>query len=126
MSERIGFAKVKQAMLDSRFRETLPETFAPEIAKFLSNPGCGCNTPIYQKVLREAGPQLKAYFPNLEYIAPQDEAAELAQNHWSVINCHVDDLQGYLKKLPPGRKQLAVARFQDQVTVIVNELDIIY
>jgi hypothetical protein len=29
-------------------------------------------------------------------------------------------------KLPSGRKQIAVARYENMVTVVVNELDIIY
>jgi hypothetical protein len=125
MAERIGFSKVKQALFDVRFRLTLPESLQEDVNKFLNNPGCSCNGPIYRRVLQEAGDQLKMYFPTLEYVAPDVEAAELANNHWSVINCHVNELEGKLKKLPPGRKQIAVSRYGDQVTVVVNELDVI-
>lgn len=125
MAERIGFAKVKQALFDIRFRLSLPDSLQEDVAKFLNNPGCSCNGPIYRRVLKEAGDQLKAYFPTLEYVSPDQEAVELSNNHWSVINCHVDELEAKLRKLPPGRKQVAVSRFEDQVTVVVNELDVI-
>lgn len=126
MPEKISFLKVKQALLDPRFRDSLPPTFAPEIDKFLKNPGCSCNVPIYKKVLSEGGDQLRLYFPDLEYVPPAIEAERMAQNNWIVINCHVDDLEARLKKLPPGRKQVEAARHGDQVTVIVNELDVIF
>jgi hypothetical protein len=40
-----------------------------------------------------------------------------------VINCNVNELSEELRKLGPGRKQVDVARFQDQVTVIINHLE---
>jgi hypothetical protein len=46
----------------------------------------------------------------------------MAQNTWTVINCNIDELEKRLKALPPGRKQLELARYEDQVTVVVNEL----
>lgn len=124
MAERISFSKVKQALLDIRFRVTLPDSLAGEVAKFMNNPGCSCNAPIYKKILEEAGPQLKAYFPTLEYVPPSQEVEELPENQWSVINCHKDELESKLRRLPAGRKQIAIARSGDQVTVVVNELDI--
>ena len=50
----------------------------------------------------------------------------MAENHWTVINCHIDELESKLKKLPPGRKQIAITRYADQATVVVNELDILW
>ena len=31
-----------------------------------------------------------------------------------------------VKKLNKGRKQIAISRYEDQVTVIINELDILF
>jgi hypothetical protein len=92
----------------------------------MQNPGCACNVPIYRRVLREAREQLNEYYPGRELTDPDEEIRKLAENNWLVINCHVDDLEKKLHELPPGRKQLAVSRFEDQVTVVVNELDVIY
>ena len=50
----------------------------------------------------------------------------MADNQWSVINCSIDDLEKQLRKLGPGRKQLDIARYEDQVTVVINELDIVF
>ena len=52
-----------------------------------------------------------------------EEAVNLIENHFTVINCHIDELAARLQKLPLGRKYISVARFEDQVTCIVNELD---
>lgn len=117
---------VKQALRDSRFRESLPTDFADDIQQYLKNPGCACNTPFYRRILSEAGKQLQEYFPGRTLSNIDEEIKKLAENHWLVINCHVDELDERLRRLPPGRKQLAVARYEDQVTVVVNELDVIY
>jgi hypothetical protein len=117
---------VKQALRDSRFRESLPSSFQEEIQKYLQNPGCACNVPIYKKIMSEAKEQLQTYYPNRSVAHLEEDAKKLAENHFSVINCHIDELEEKLKKLPIGRKQLAVARYEDTVTVVVNELDLIY
>lgn len=126
MSRPIGLIEVKQALRDSRFRNSLPESFKEDMQKYLNNPGCACNVPIYQKIMREAKKELQAYFPNRNVADVDEEVKKLAQNNWSVINCHIDELETKLRKLSPGRKQVTVARFEDQVTVVVNELDVIY
>ena len=118
--------EVKQALRDRRFRDTLPPDFQEEIQKYLQNPGCSCNVPLYKKVMTGAKAQLQAFYPNKSIADLDEEANKLVENHWGVINCHVDELQEKLKKLPPGRKQIAVSRYEDLVTVIVNELDVIH
>lgn len=35
-----------------------------EVAKYLQNPGCGCNVPFFKKLLQVAVPQLKEYYGN--------------------------------------------------------------
>ena len=126
MSRPIGLMDVKQALRDRRFRESLSSEFQEDLQKYLQNPGCACNVPIYKKIMTQAKAQLQAYYPNRSVANLDEEAKKLAENHFSVINCHVDELEARLKKLPPGRKQLAVARYEDTVTVVVNELDVVY
>ena len=126
MVKKITLLDVKQALRDARFRSVLPSELNEDIQKYLQNPGCACNMPIYRKVLKLAGKQLKEYFPDRELVDPDEEIKALAENHWSVINCHKDELEGKLRKLPSGRKQIAIARFEDQVTVVVNELNEIW
>lgn len=126
MSRPIGLMDVKQALRDRRFRESLGSDFTEELQKYLQNPGCACNVPIYKKIMIDAKAQLQAYYPNRSVANLEEEAKKLAENNFSVINCHIDELEARLKKLAPGRKQLAVARYEDTVTVVVNELDVIY
>jgi hypothetical protein len=47
------------------------------------------------------------------------------RNNFSVINCSIGELEEKLQSLKGGRKQISMARFEDQVTVIVNDLDIV-
>lgn len=54
---------------------------------------------------------------------PTEEIKPLQENQWTVINCSIQELQGRLQGLGPGRKQVEVARFQDQVTVVINDLE---
>lgn len=126
MGKKIGLMDVKQALKDERFRNALEPSFKKEVDEFIKNPGCPCNVPLYRRILKNAKKQLREYFPGDEIADVEKELKQLAKNNWSVINCNVRELESLLKKLPPGRKQLAVTRFEDQVTVIVNELDILY
>jgi hypothetical protein len=126
MKKRISIHDVKQALLDERFRASLPEELKDDVNKFLKNPGCACNHPIYTNVMKKAAKQIAAYFPSKEQPDPEEiqkEVEKMSRNEWQVINCHIDDLAAELQKLGPGRKQLDVARWQDQVTVVVNHLD---
>ena len=117
---------VKAALRDGRFRLTLPKELDEDMAKFLQDPSCTCNLPFYRKILSLCKTQLETYFPGKEVLAPEEEAKQLAQNNWKVINCHINELEGVLRNLGPGRKLVAPCRWQDQVTVVINELDLIY
>jgi hypothetical protein len=126
--KRISVHDIKQALLDPRFRETLPPALNDDVAKFLKNPGCSCNHPIYSNVMRKASKQVADYFPAKEAAVEEfeKEVEKLAKNEWQVINCNVNELADRLRALGPGRKQLEVARWQDQVTVIINHIDGVY
>ena len=117
---------VKHALFDERFRNALPEELSNEVQRFLNNPGCSCNHPIYRSVMKKASSQLAEYFPSKTPVDIEEEMKQLAKNEWSVINCTVDELVHHLKKLPPGRKQLDIARYENQITIVVNELDLVY
>ena len=117
---------VKKALKDSAFRETLPEILNEDIKKFLNNPSCACNVPIYHKVMKHGGEALRKYYSDKVLVTPEEEAVQLAKNNWSVINCSIGELELKLKNLRPGRKQIAMSRYEDQVTVVINELDILF
>lgn len=129
MKKRVTIHDIKQALLDERFRSSLPADLTEDVQKFLKNPSCGCNHPIYLRVMQKARPQVAAYFPSKEEPEAEDiekEIHKLSRNEWQVINCSVNELSDELRKLGHGRKQLEIARWQDQVTVVVNHLEGIY
>lgn len=126
MEKKITLNDIKKALKDARFRSSLPKALDKEVEAFLDNPGCSCNIPLYRKVVKECGEQLAKYYPGLKVPDHDEEVSRLAENHWIVINCTVDELEGRLKKLGPGRKQIDVARYEDKVTVVVNDLDLVY
>ena len=119
--QRIKLLDIKQALLDDRFRKILPDELTADVQKFLQNPGCACNHPIYRRVAKIASKQLAEYFPTKEPVEDIEET--IAQNNWTVINCSISELASKLRNLGPGRMQLDVARWEDQVTVVVNHLD---
>ena len=124
---KVNIHDIKQALLDERFRASLPETLTEDVQKFLKNPRCACNHPIYMSVMRKAGKEIANYFPMKE-TPPAEEIEKTleraAVNEWQVINCHINELTAELRKLKAGRKQLDIARWEDQVTVVINHLDI--
>lgn len=117
---------IKMALKDPIFRDSLPSELTSDIQKYLQNPGCACNLPIYQKIMKVAQMQLASYFPNKIIVTVEEEMQTLSKNNWTVINCHINEVQEKLKQLGPGRKQIALSRFEDQATVIINELDFVY
>jgi len=123
---KISLLDIKQALKDSRFRDTLPSNLTDEVHKSLKNPSCACNMPLYRKILKECGDQLRSYFPTRDLIDIDEEVKKMAENKFSVINCSIHELEEKLRKLGVGRKQIAMSRYGDQVTVIVNDLDVIY
>ena len=125
-NSKISIQDVKKALKDSRFRLTLPKDFESQVNEFLNNPGCACHLPLYGRILKECGDQLSRYFPGMKMPEQGEDIRELAENRWTVINCGVDELESKLKHLAPGRKQLDVARWEDQVTVVINELDVVF
>ncbi len=118
---------VKHALKDKRFRDALPESLHAGAEKFMKDPGCACHHKFIKQVLKEAKDQLLQYYPSAKEITdPDQEIERLAKNNWRVINCHVDELESKLQELPQGRKQLDIARWEDKVTVVINELEVLY
>ena len=126
MNKIVTLMDVKQALRDPRFREGLPKGFEEDIRKYQQNPGCACNVPLYKRVMTEAKDELQAYYPSKSVVSLEEDAKKLAENNFSVINCTTETLEQKLKNLSPGRKQIAIARYEDQITVIVNDLDFLY
>lgn len=119
MSIEINQEKIKKALLDSKFRSLYPE-LKKEIDQWIENPGCKCNIPLYNTILSDIS-RLKLYFGQESVVTEPILEIPGQVNHWSIFNGHIDKLNDYLQSLSPGPKQIAIARWQDQVTVIVND-----
>ncbi len=118
--------EVKQALTDGRFRDALPLEIRDEVVKYLHCPSCASNINFFRKVHKTCRKQLVEYYPGKEFFDEEKEIETLAENHWSVFSCHINDLESKLRGLPKGRKQIAMARWEDQITVVVNEMDYIW
>ena len=66
-----------------------------DVAKYLQNPGCGCNVPFFKKLLQLAVPQLKEYYGNGSEINEQEAA--LLEN----LDKVVDTSEPKRQPLPP-------------------------
>lgn len=122
MMSVLSYMDVKQAIWDERFRELFPE-LKQDIDSFMKNPGCACNVKL-MKSLMSFKDRLQKYFPTktiVDVTPPQSKK-------WKVINCTVENLEQELKKLPPlppgVHRQIAPARWEDQVTVIIHEISV--
>jgi len=102
----------------------LPPELKDDIRKYEQNPNCPCNLDVYRNILKLGAKQLKEYYPDKEVVNPDTELPPLQENYWTVINCPVTEIEAHLKKAGPGRKQVFVARYEDQATVIINDLDV--
>lgn len=122
----VGLMDVRMALSDDRFRDLFPE-LRHEIDKYLQEPKCGsCAVPVAREIMNKYPERVEKYFPNRKVIRPDDEAGKLSENKFTVINCDVAELEAKLRKLPPGRKQLAITRYENQVTVVINELAVVF
>lgn len=122
--KKLGILEVKQALFDQRFRDLFPE-YKEDLDKFMQNPGCGCNMPFLHKLMNHKD-RLQKYFPTKDIETTNEMVDRIATNHWKVINCKRSELESELRKLPKGRKQLTVAIWQEEATVVINELDIVW
>jgi hypothetical protein len=123
---KLTLEEVKQALWDEKFRALFPN-MQKEINAFLKDPGCSCNNKLYRQILSQRD-KLNKFFPGREIELhetkqlEQDISAKLRQNQWTVINCHIDKLEERLKKLPHGKKMVSLSRYQDQITVVIDEM----
>ena len=116
----IKIASIKTALRSHEFRNMYPE-LKDELDTYLTNPDCKCNVPLYNAILSDLDRLKKWFGKDAVVVDPllPEEPDQL--NRWQVINCHIDELDKYLQELPHGPKQIAIARFENEVTVIIND-----
>lgn len=121
--KEIKVEHIKKALRDSSFRALFPD-FRDDMDQFLRNPDCKCNAPLYNAIMRDTA-NLKKYFGNDVVVTdpplPEQDEDDIEQiNQWNVINCHIDQLEQILDQFRAGPVQLAIARYEDQITVVIN------
>lgn len=113
-SNSISILELKQALMDSRFHNLFPE-YSKEIKQFLVNPVCKCNKELYDKLLTHKD-RLAKYFPTKDLKEKLVDSSSV----WKVISCHKDELESELNKLKFLTCQFSLARFEDQVTIVIK------
>jgi hypothetical protein len=138
----LSLLDIKTAMKDDAFVAKLPESLAQDVAKVRSNINCGCNMKFFERLIAEAPNVLQEYFPDKNIVKIENQVKEANQeaqqqnvvqqnnvpkiiNNWTVISCHISELEGRLQAFREGRKQVTISRYEDQVTAIINHLDIL-
>jgi hypothetical protein len=122
----VGLMDIKMALSDGRFCDLFPE-LRHEIDKYLKEPKCGaCAVPVVKEILNKYPERVSKYFPNRQVVRPTDEKDKLSENNFTVINCKITELEDRLRKLGVGRKQIVATRYENDVTVIVNELAFVH
>jgi hypothetical protein len=123
MSLEITLDVIKKALKDLNFRQLYPE-LNKEMYEWIANPDCKCNVPLYNAILSDIK-RLKSYFgDNIVVVEPLLPIEQDQINKWQVINCKVDELENVLKNISSlnyGPKQIACCRYQDDITVIIND-----
>ena len=124
---KIGLIEIKQALNDGRFRDALPVELREDLVKYLQCPSCPSHVAFFRKILQLAGKQLKEYYPDSELHDEETEIKKLSENNWVVFSCHIDKLETELRRRAAlGRVQIAVTRYQDQVTCVMNKLNYVF
>lgn len=123
MARPVTMMDVRAALRDDRFLAQFPE-LSGLVGRYRTQKHCGsCGVELARAIIEKYPERVREYFPGREVLTPREEAAAVAATEdYTVINCKTTELEAKLRRLPPGRKYVTVARWQDEVTVIVNHL----
>lgn len=121
MSRPVTMMDVRGALHDRRFLDMFPE-LASLADRYTKSPQCGsCGVALAREIIQRFPERLGDYFVGRDLPVHQDGTED---RQFEVINCHVDDLEAKLRGLPPGvSKHVALARWEDQVTVVIQFSD---
>lgn len=114
---------LKRACKKGDFRKLFPELRA-QFDAYIQKPGCGHCAAQLISGLMEHPERLQEYFGEVELdVTPPESFDPVGAANFSVINCSVHELEDRLNALPAAAYQITVARYEDQVTAIINRLD---
>lgn len=120
MAMLITQERLKKEFYNKAFREHFSR-YEEEFKRFFNNPGCACNGVLYRAIASDVE-FLKQWFAQDIELDPILTDITAQKQEWTVINTTIDKLEEILNGLTLGPKTFAVARHQDQVTVIIRDL----
>ena len=114
---------LKRASKKGDFRKLFPELRA-QFDGYIQKPGCGHCAAQLISGLMGFQDRLQTYFGEVDFdVAPPESFDPVGAMNFSVINCSIPELEDRLNALPVAAYQITVARYEDQVTAIINRLD---
>jgi len=114
---------LKRASKKGDFRKLFPE-LRGQFDAYIQKPGCGHCAAQLINGLMEYPDRLQAYFGEVDLDVTAPESFDpVGATNFNVINCSVHELEDRLNALPAAAYQITVARYEDQVTAIINRLD---
>lgn len=121
----VTYDQIRKAINRKRFQDMFPE-LAESFERYMVKPGCGsCEENLFSALLASPD-RLKQYFgedSQFEQVpAPPVIGNVVPEQSFTVINCHVDELSSKLNMLAPGRYEIAAARWENEITVIVKTI----
>jgi len=110
---KIGLVEVKQLLqYNLNFRLLFPE-FKDEINKFVKCTNCENNGSLLRKILNHKDRIEK-------FLSDKNENVPKLQDEFKVINTGIENLEEELRKIPIGSRVESLARFDNNVTVIIR------
>jgi hypothetical protein len=126
---KIGVYELRNACKKTQFAKLFPEHQAL-FQSYWNKPGCGnCWRSLLEAIARQTD-RIEDYFGDVEIdlgLIPEPRSAGIVAANTIVMNCGVSELQGAIDRLcsqNAGAKTFSLARWKDEVTVIVNVVDV--
>lgn len=114
---------LKNAAKKGEFRNKFPE-LKGEFNDFIQKTGCAHCARKMIEGLMVYEDRLRDHFGDVEFdVAPPEAFDPVGANNFTVINCLTSELEDRLNALPAAAYQITVARYEDQITAIINRLD---
>lgn len=114
---------LKRAVKKGDFRKRFPE-LRVEFDDFIQKNGCAFCAKKMVEGLMSYKDRLYDYFGDVNLAIEAPEAFDpVGDNNFTIINCGIHELEDKLNALPPAAYQITAARYEDQVTVVVNRIN---
>ena len=118
---RITAELLKKQFYDPAFRALFPD-LGEHFSKFFQKPGCKCNGYLYIQIIKNLDKLTEWFGQDIE-LDQVLSGMVAGKNEWTVISGTIDEMEDILNALPRGPKTFAVARWENQLTIVIRDLD---